>query len=530
MKNLNKPLVTAIALAAAILFFTLNSCKKDLLVGSSKPAETSKPGQNNLSARTNYHRHYGREFASLDSSVRDSEVVITPNGPRLKSDVHLIPEGHKLKYSGARLQEVEISTGKLINDFGVPGPLKYIKPNLRNSANTSTKTPHNIINPIPGPATWTTWAQTTTVSGGLANGNAAIWTVPSLPTVTTDGQILFIFDALEDAGGNSILQPILQFGQTYAGGSNTSWSISTAFQPNPNSIFIYGPYYQVSVGALLNASITLSGTQINCSLADNHGHVSNLPTETASYTFTTLFATLEQYNVIRATDYPPDQYVTVQLNRAQNLVPEINSTPAPLFGEHTDVPSGGATYAYLYFHPETIPTISYSSPVGFTVNTAITPSTPTVTGVGPTTTFSVSPALPAGLTLNSSTGVITGTPTVVTQPNSNTYTVTATNTAGSGHTNIVIEIWAAPVLSASYGGHPGYVVFTAIPNIPSPGTGNLFGKDLNTGQTGSSANSPYGQTNSFTVGHTYQFYMVEYGLNPPGPSPATSNTVQYTVF
>jgi len=69
----------------------------------------------------------------------------------------------------------------------------------------------------------------------------------------------------------------------------------------------------------------------------------------------------------------------------------------------------------------------------------IAASTPTVTGV--VTSYSVSPALPAGLTLNTSTGAISGTPTVA-SPQTN-YTITATNSSGSTTTTIQIAVTAA---------------------------------------------------------------------------------------
>lgn len=52
--------------------------------------------------------------------------------------------------------------------------------------------------------------------------------------------------------------------------------------------------------------------------------------------------------------------------------------------------------------------LSYSGPNVYTRGIAITSLTPTVTGT--VTSYSVSPSLPAGLSLNTSTGVITGTP------------------------------------------------------------------------------------------------------------------------
>lgn len=80
--------------------------------------------------------------------------------------------------------------------------------------------------------------------------------------------------------------------------------------------------------------------------------------------------------------------------------------------------------------------LSYTSPVTATVGTAITALTPTVTGT--VTSYSVSPALPAGLSLNSSTGAISGTPTAAAAQA--TYTVTATNSGGNTTFALVLTV------------------------------------------------------------------------------------------
>ena len=54
------------------------------------------------------------------------------------------------------------------------------------------------------------------------------------------------------------------------------------------------------------------------------------------------------------------------------------------------------------------------------------------------TSWSVSPSLPAGLSLDSSTGAISGTPTAITS--SASYTITASNTGGSTTASITIEV------------------------------------------------------------------------------------------
>ena len=75
-----------------------------------------------------------------------------------------------------------------------------------------------------------------------------------------------------------------------------------------------------------------------------------------------------------------------------------------------------------------VPVISYVTPSNYTAGVAIPNLIPTVSGLAPIT-FSVSPSLPIGLILNTTTGEITGTPTSYTPTAS--YIITATNAVGS---------------------------------------------------------------------------------------------------
>ncbi len=90
--------------------------------------------------------------------------------------------------------------------------------------------------------------------------------------------------------------------------------------------------------------------------------------------------------------------------------------------------------------------LSYPAPPTFVVNQPIWNLDPTVTGW--VATYSVSPALPAGLSL-SPNGVISGTPTVITS--ATTYTIQASNSAGSASATITLTVNDRPP-AISYGG------------------------------------------------------------------------------
>jgi hypothetical protein len=72
----------------------------------------------------------------------------------------------------------------------------------------------------------------------------------------------------------------------------------------------------------------------------------------------------------------------------------------------------------------------------FTIDEAIANLAPTVSGEN--LTFSINPSLPNGLSFDTATGIISGTPTILQSPTD--YEVTATNSGGSTSFTLSIEI------------------------------------------------------------------------------------------
>ncbi len=100
---------------------------------------------------------------------------------------------------------------------------------------------------------------------------------------------------------------------------------------------------------------------------------------------------------------------------------------------------------------------------------AITPNTATCSG-GKVASYSVTPPLPAGLSLDASTGTISGTPIPVTT--TTVYTVTAANSAGSTVTPLTITIIVAAPAGLAYSSQTAfYTVDEPIRNNAPSSTG-----------------------------------------------------------
>ncbi|MES2268152.1 MAG: LamG-like jellyroll fold domain-containing protein [Bacteroidota bacterium] len=118
--------------------------------------------------------------------------------------------------------------------------------------------------------------------------------------------------------------------------------------------------------------------------------------------------------------------------------------------------------------------------------------------LAPTSGYTINTALPAGLSLNNITGVISGTPTA-TSPIT-TYTITAWNTTGSTTATLAIGVGPAVTTPASICG-AGTVTMTASGGSPTGGTYNWY-----TAATGGILVNT-GSTYAPTLGATTTFYV-----------------------
>jgi hypothetical protein len=117
--------------------------------------------------------------------------------------------------------------------------------------------------------------------------------------------------------------------------------------------------------------------------------------------------------------------------------------------------------------------LTYSTnPAVYAVGSPITANTPS-SGGGAVTSYSVSPALPPGLSLDTARGVISGTPTAVAA--TATYVVAASNSIGRATVGVVLTVNMAPnpPRGLVYSPNPAvyYVGAPIAPNAPSSGGG-----------------------------------------------------------
>ena len=176
-----------------------------------------------------------------------------------------------------------------------------------------------------------------------------------------------------------------------------------------------------------------------------------------------------------------------------------------------------------------------------TIGQAVTADVPTV--VGTVTSYSISPALPSGLSFDMSSGTISGTPTVA-APQA-TYSVTATNSAGSASAAVQIAVRIAAPSSLVYsqtlitatigqaivpdtpsvnGTESSYTISPGLPSGLSinPSSGTISGS-----ATATSAKATYTVTASNATGNTVA--TIQIAVDLPAPSalvyPQTTITV-----
>ncbi len=249
--------------------------------------------------------------------------VRTPGGFRHKSFVHLLEPGQVVTKRTGTPRVMDLATKNLLD-----------MPLARLPA-------QDLAGMGGGWVTWATWVDAT---GAAITSFATTWIVPAAPA-TQSGQLIYLFNALEDTSSTVILQPVLQWGVSGAGGGNY-WGVASWYVDSNNHAFCT-PVVPVNVGDQLTGLMTLA-IQSDASL-DYTSQFQGIPeTSLVAQGLANLVQateTLEVYGLTKATDYPntPKTAMTAinlqVVGGAGQVTWAPNVMDNPTFGEQTKVVS-----------------------------------------------------------------------------------------------------------------------------------------------------------------------------------------------
>jgi hypothetical protein len=181
------------------------------------------------------------------------DLVLTPGGFRPKGFVTLIEPGHALtQLDTGEFAKLEISTNKVVQ---IPKPPADKGEFAAHGPHGAPKGSHA---PPPGPLTngWQTYAWWDSGGKSLTDFTTT-WSVPHAPG-TSSGQTVFLFNGIQNTGTNyGILQPVLQWGASAAGGG-AHWSVASWYVTSGGQAF-HTNLVNVNAGAKLQGVMTQTG-------------------------------------------------------------------------------------------------------------------------------------------------------------------------------------------------------------------------------------------------------------------------------
>jgi hypothetical protein len=252
--------------------------------------------------------------------------VRTPGGFRHRSYVHRLDAGQAVAKRPGVSSIVDLATR---NTVAVAQP---------------SMPPQDLAGSGGGWVTWASWANAT---GSPISSFATTWVVPAAP-VTQSNQLIYLFNALEDQAGDDIVQPVLQWGESGAGGGNY-WGVSNWYVDSNHHAFCT-PVVPVNEGDELTGLLTLSSQAGG--LFNYVSAFENIPGATliaqGLSELVVATETLEVYGLTKSSDYPNGGIVRmtkIDLSvtagaAALNWTAEVMSNPT--FGEHTTIVSNAA--------------------------------------------------------------------------------------------------------------------------------------------------------------------------------------------
>ncbi|KAE9406941.1 hypothetical protein BT96DRAFT_915088 [Gymnopus androsaceus JB14] len=255
-------------------------------------------------------------------TVDDSNMVRTPAGLRLIENVHAVPEGGSVKLVGSEIHLLD-ETGIVIH--------VATNDNAKIGSSAATSTTSAADTEESGWIAFAYWFNNVTDS--VIDSFTTTWEVPPVPA-ENHNQTIFLFSALQPVTSAAILQPVLQFGPSAAGGGSywavASWYVGT-------SATFFSSLVEVTPGQELTGVVTLASS--NGSSYDYVAEFTGIPgtsiTANGSDVLLTATETLETYGITTAADYPTGSTTFYDIN-----ISVTSGAPETVWSSVSDTPDG----------------------------------------------------------------------------------------------------------------------------------------------------------------------------------------------
>jgi len=217
-----------------------------------------------------------------------AKLVPTPGGLLPKECVHEVPSGSTLLERKGKTLEVITEDGKRLSFPACNLPKNNQK--VRQDSG------------------WNTYAESDGVNFNAFN---CTWTVPAAPVQYTN-QTLFYFNSFEDIGQDEIIQPVIQYGPSEAGGGKF-WTIASWWVNSAGSA-LYSTLTKCNTGDAIFGTMVRTGQTANSTNWVISGYINGATPTTLKVTNTPLqqvaTLTMEVYNVNGCKEYPNDAGIT----------------------------------------------------------------------------------------------------------------------------------------------------------------------------------------------------------------------------
>lgn len=187
----------------------------------------------------------------------------------------------------------------------------------------------NLISP---PGTGNGWVEASRWNVPLSSSDnidymGGTWTVPSYPLL--DGALIYLFNGIEPASGSWILQPVLQFGRSPAGGGNY-WGIAS-WLVGSNGYVFHSPLEAVNPSDSIFGSTGLNGVSGNTlywkvgAKDETTGAYSWITAHISGQHWTWAYAgVLEAYNVSSCSNFPANGRATFNYSLVDHGFPYLD--------------------------------------------------------------------------------------------------------------------------------------------------------------------------------------------------------------